>query len=69
MSIHFYNEMTLRISITHVYVDDLNIIRTPEQLLKKIEYLKKELDMKVLRKTKFCLGLQIEHLADCEIHF
>ena len=47
-----------------VYVDDLNIIKTPEEFSKSIEYLKKEFEMKDLSKTKFCLGLQIEHLAD-----
>jgi len=50
--------------IIAVYVDDLNIIETPEELSKAIEYLKKEFEMKDLGKTKFCLGLQIEHLAD-----
>ena len=47
-----------------VYVDDLNIIKTPEEFSKSIEYLKKEFEMKDLSKTKFCLGLQIEHLAN-----
>ena len=40
-----------------VYVDDLNIIRTPEELTETIAYLKKEFEMKYLRKTKFCHGL------------
>ncbi|XP_070046524.1 uncharacterized protein [Nicotiana tomentosiformis] len=31
---------------------------------KAIEYLKKEFEMKVLGKTKLCIGLKIEHLAD-----
>ncbi|KAL0551378.1 hypothetical protein IC582_010464 [Cucumis melo] len=51
-------------AIIVVYVDDLNIIGTPEELSKAIEYLKNEFEMKDLGKTKFCLGLQIEHLAD-----
>ncbi|KAL4025796.1 hypothetical protein IC575_014202 [Cucumis melo] len=51
-------------AIIVVYVDDLNIIGTPEEHSKAIEYLKKEFEMKDLGKTKFCLGLQIEHLAD-----
>ncbi|KAI3821171.1 hypothetical protein L1987_08729 [Smallanthus sonchifolius] len=50
--------------IIAVYVDDLNIIGTPRELHKAIEYLKKEFEMKDLGKTKFCLGLQIEHLKD-----
>ncbi|KAL0549821.1 hypothetical protein IC582_014310 [Cucumis melo] len=51
-------------AIIAVYVDDLNIIGSPEELSKAIEYLKKKFEMKDLGKTKFCLGLQIEHLAD-----
>ena len=47
-----------------VYVDDLNIIGTPEELSKVVNLLKKEFEMKDLGKTKFCLGLQIEHLAN-----
>ena len=44
-----------------VYVDDLNLVGTPEELTKTANYLKNELEMKDLGKTKFCLGLQIEH--------
>jgi hypothetical protein len=40
----------------------LNIIVTPEELLKAMDCLKKEFEMKDLGKTKLCLGLQIEHL-------
>jgi hypothetical protein len=47
-----------------VYVDDLNIIETHEEIPKIVNYLKKEFNMKDLGKTKFYLGLQIEHLAD-----
>lgn len=50
--------------IIAVYVDDLNIIGTPGELPKAFEYLKKEFEMKDLGKTKFCLGLQIEHLRN-----
>nr|GEU97613.1 retrovirus-related Pol polyprotein from transposon TNT 1-94 [Tanacetum cinerariifolium] len=38
--------------------------RTPEELPKAAEYLKKEFEMKDLRKAKFYLGLQIEHLKN-----
>ena len=51
-------------AIIAVYVDDLNIIETPEELNKTVSYLKKEFEMKDLRKTKFYLGLQIEDLSD-----
>jgi hypothetical protein len=51
-------------AIVAVYVDDLNIVGTPEELTKTADYLKNEFEMKDLGKTKFCLGLQIEHLPD-----
>ena len=44
-----------------VYVDDLNLIGTPEELTRTKNYLKREFEMKDLIKTKFCLGLQIKH--------
>ena len=50
--------------IIAVYVDDLNIIRTPEELQKAVNILKEEFEMKDLGRTKFCLGLQIEHLKN-----
>ena len=50
--------------IIAVYVGDLNIIRTSEEIPKIADYLKKEFEMKDLGKTKFCLGLQIEHLTN-----
>ena len=40
-----------------VYVDDLNLPRTPEELTRTTKILEKEFEMKDLRKTKFCLGL------------
>ena len=48
--------------IITVYVDDLSIIGTPEELPKAINYLNEEFEMKDLGRTKFCIGLQIEHL-------
>ena len=47
-----------------VYIDDLNIIKTSEELSKVVGLLKKEFEMKDLGKIKLCLGLQIEHLTD-----
>ena len=44
-----------------VYVDDLNIIGTPGELENATSCLKENFEMKDLGKTKFCLGLQIEH--------
>ncbi|KAM0969642.1 hypothetical protein EV1_017637 [Malus domestica] len=50
-------------AIVAVYVNDMNLVGTPEELNKTAEYLKNEFEMKDLGKTKFCLGLQIEHCA------
>jgi len=47
--------------IISVYVDDLNIIGTTKDIEEASSYLKSEFEMKVLGKTKYCLGLQIEH--------
>ena len=46
-----------------VYVDDLNLVSTPEELTKTANYVNNEYEMKDLGKTKFCLGLQIEHTS------
>ena len=43
-----------------IYVDDLNLIRTPEELQKPAQCLKNEFEMKDLGKTRYCLGLQTE---------
>jgi hypothetical protein len=48
--------------IISVYVDDLNIIGTTRDIEEAMAYLKSEFEMKDLGKTKFCLGLQLEHL-------
>ena len=47
-----------------VYVDDLNLIGTLEELINTTNYLKKEIQMKDLGKTKYCLGLQIEYCSN-----
>ena len=51
-------------AIIAVYVDDLNLVGTPEELTRTPNYLKNEFEMKDLEKTKFCLGLQIEHFPN-----
>ena len=48
--------------IIAVYVDDLNIIGTENEIYDATVYLKDEFEMKDLGKTKYCLGLQIEHM-------
>jgi hypothetical protein len=50
--------------IVSVYVDDLNIIGYAEDIEEASAYLKTEFEMKDLGETKFCLGLQIEHLPE-----
>ena len=42
--------------------NDLNIIGTSGEISQTVECLKKEFEMKDLRKTKFCLGLQFEYV-------
>jgi hypothetical protein len=45
-----------------IYVDDLNIIENRRDIDEASNHLKMEFEMKDLGKTKFCLGLQLEHL-------
>ena len=45
-----------------MYVDDLNIIGNAQDIEEARNHLKMEFEMKDLGKTKFCLGLQLEHL-------
>ena len=47
-----------------MYFDDLNLVGTPEELIRTTNYLKKKFEMKDLGKTKFCLALQIEHFPN-----
>ena len=49
-------------SIILVYVDDIHIVGTPNELTKTIDCLNKEFEMKDLGRTKFCLILEIEYL-------
>ena len=60
----FIKKSEIGFAIIAVYVDDLNLVGTPEELTKTAEYLKKEFEMKDLGKTKFCIGLQIEHFPN-----
>ena len=43
-------------------VDDINIIGYSESIDEARNHLKTDFEMKDLGKTKFCIGLQIEHL-------
>ena len=57
----FHQETENGLAIIAVYVNDLNLIGTPEELIKTANYLKKEFEIKDLRKTRYRLGLQIEY--------
>ena len=53
----FIKKVATGFAIITVYVNDLNLIGTPEELIKTIDYLKKEFEIKYLGKTKYCLGM------------
>ena len=59
----FIKRTKMGFTIIAIYVDDLNIIGTPNELHEAIEYLKREFEMNDLGKTKLCLGFQVEHLS------
>ena len=50
--------------IVAVYVDDLNLIGSPTLYKHTETLLTAQFDMKLLGKTSFCLGLQIQHFPD-----
>jgi hypothetical protein len=58
----FIHKSSIRFYIISVYVDDLNIIGTELDINEARNHLKMEFKIKNLGKTKFCLGLQLEHL-------
>ena len=58
----FIKKSEIGFAIVAIYVDDLNLIGTPEELLKITFWLKNEFEMKDLGKIKFCLGLKTEYL-------
>ena len=51
----FIKKSETRFAIIAVYVDDLNLIRTLEELTRTTNYLIKEFEMKDLGQTKFYL--------------
>ena len=50
--------------IISVYIDDINIIGTCNEIEETSSCLKTKFEMKDLGKTKYCLSLQIEHLLE-----
>ena len=53
----FIKKSEIEFAIIAVYVDDLNLVRTLEELTRTTNYLKNEFEMKDLGKTKFCFSL------------
>ena len=49
----FIKKSEIGFAIIAVYVDDLNLVGNPKELIRTINYLKKEFEMKDLGKTKF----------------
>ncbi|KAM1476214.1 hypothetical protein ACFX1S_038082 [Malus domestica] len=49
------------LAIVAVYIDDINLIGTPEENERTAAHLKLEFEMKNLRKTRYYLNLEIEH--------
>jgi hypothetical protein len=58
----FIRKSSTGFCIISVYVDGLNIIGTELDINEARGHLKTEFKIKDLSKTKFCLGLQLEHL-------
>ena len=48
----FIKKSEIEFAIITVYVDNLNLVRTPKQLIRTTNYLKKEFEMKDLKKNK-----------------
>jgi hypothetical protein len=57
----FIKKLEFGFVIIVVYVYDLKLVGTPEELIRTATYLKNEFEMKDLGKKKKILGLQIEH--------
>jgi hypothetical protein len=58
----FIKKFASAYAIITVYVDDMNLMWTLKELIETAELLKKELEMKDFGKTRYCFGLQIEHI-------
>jgi len=55
--LYLYENIENEFSRIFVYVDDINIIGTLNELTKGIDCLKKEFEMKDFGRTKFCLRI------------
>ena len=62
----FIKKTSSGFAIVTVYVDDMNVIGTLDEIRETASYLKSEFEMKDLGKTRLYLGLELEHRA-CRI--
>ena len=60
----FIKKSKIGFTIIAVYVNDMNLTGTLEQLSKTAKYLKKKFEVKDLGKIKLCLGLELEHISN-----
>ena len=61
MPVMFIKKTSSGFAIVAIYVDDMNIIGTLDEIKETAAYLKSEFEMKDLGNTRFCLGLELEH--------
>ena len=54
----------MRNAIVVAYVDDMNLIGTLQELVRTAAHLKSKFKMKDLAKSRYCLGLEMEHCSD-----
>ena len=59
----FIKKLETKFTIITKYVDDLNLVKTLKDLIRRTNYLTKELEMKNLSKTEFYIGPQIKHFS------
>ena len=59
----FIKKLETKFIIITKYVDDLNLVKTLKELIRRTNYLTKELEMKNLSKTEFYIGPQIKHFS------
>ena len=57
-------EVLFQIARVTVYVNDMNLTKTLEELEKTVSHLKMEFEIKDLGKTRLCLDLKLKHCSD-----
>ncbi|KAM2074966.1 hypothetical protein ACFX1T_037915 [Malus domestica] len=60
----FIKKSHSKFAMVVVYVDDMNLIKTPAELEEITTHLKSKFEMKDLGKTRYCLGLEIKHCSN-----